>query len=333
MRRQVFYLIILLWPPVCAPQDPHFSQWWAAPLTVSPARTGQADADIRVMGNMRQQWINPASPYYTGSFSIETTLFPKKTGLNKLAAGVGFMHDNTFDGIYKSNYWAATIAHHFVFGEDLNHSISAGFGMTNGKKILDFSRLYFATQLTNGGFDPSLPSLETSLSSTRAYWSFSSGITYNYTNTETRFDIGVSAYHLNKPQQTFLKDPHQTVPIRFVAYAFFDKTLRGGRVINTVFYYQQQASLQYFVGGFSYGISLPTEERILNIGVLYRHKDAIIPHLSFALGNKQLGFSYDATRSKLNAAASMPHTFELSFSWRSLYPEKDKTKCPHSPFR
>ena len=333
MRSVLLYIVMMVCPLTGIAQDPHFSQWWAAPLTVSPARTLQADADIRVMGNMRQQWINPASPYYTGSLSIETALFPKKTGLNKLAAGIGFMHDNTYEGILKSNYFSTTLAYHLVFGQDLEHSLSAGFGMTNGKRTLDFSRLYFASQLTNDGFDLNLPSGETALASMKSYWSLSSGLTYSYTNAETRFDLGTSAYHLNKPQQTFLKDPYQVVPLRYVAYAFFDKALPGGQVVNTVFYYQQQASLNYFIGGLSYGIPLGAEERFINIGALYRYNDAVVPHLSLTLGNKQLGFSYDATWSKLNAAAAMPHTFELSFSWRTRYPERDKMKCPHSPFR
>lgn len=333
MQRVVLYMVLLLNPLFGLSQDPHFSQWWAAPLMVSPARTLQSDADIRVMGNMRQQWINPASPYYTGSLSIETSLFPKKTGMNKLAVGFGFMHDNTFEGILKSNYFSTALAYHLVFGEDLNHSLSAGFGMTNGKRTLDFSRLYFASQLTNDGFDLNLPSGETALSGMKSYWSLSSGITYSFTSADTRFDIGASAYHLNKPQQTFLKDPYQIIPVRYVSYAFFDKALTGGRIINALLYYQQQASQHYFIGGLSYGIPIREEENYLNLGALYRYNDAIIPHLSLTLGNKQVGFSYDATWSKLNAAAATPHTFELSFSWRTRYPEKDKMKCPHSPFR
>lgn len=333
MRRFILHVFILMLPLLTTAQDPHFSQWWSAPLMVSPARTLQADADIRVMGNMRQQWINPASPYYTGSFSVETALFPKKTGMNKLAIGLGMMHDNTFEGILKSNYLSTALAYHLVFGEDLNHSLSAGFGMINGKRTLDFSRLYFASQISNDGFDLNLPSGETALSNMKSYWSLSSGLTYSYTSSATRFDIGASVYHLNKPQQTFLKDPYQTIPMRYVGYAFFDKVLPSESVINAVLYFQQQSSLNYLVGGISYGIPLGREEAYLNIGALYRYNDAIVPHLSLTLGNKQMGLSYDATWSKLNAAAALPHTIELSFSWRTLYPEKDKMKCPHSPFR
>jgi len=314
-------------------QDPQFSQWWSAPLNTSPARTLQADADLRIMGNMRQQWINPAAPYYTGSLSAETPVLPKKTGYNKLAWGIGFMHDNTFEGILKSTYISSTLAYHQLLGEDLTHSVSVGFGITNSKRILDFSRLYFATQISNDGFDLNLPSGETALSNMKAYWSLSAGVSYGYTTLNTRIDIGVSAYHLNAPHQTFLKDPYQIVPKRYVSYLFFDKQLINEHVLNTVFYFQQQAQHNYNMIGLSYGISLQKEGRFLNMGLLYRHKDAIIPNLSLLLGNKQIGLSYDATFSKLKAAAIMPQVFELSFSWRTVYPEKDKMKCPHSPFR
>lgn len=314
-------------------QDPHFSQWWSAPLNISPARTLQVDADLRIMGNMRQQWVNPATPYYTGSFSAETSVLSKKTGYNKLAWGIGFMHDNTFEGILKSNYISTTLAYHQLFGEDLTHSLSVGFGVGNGKRTLDFSRLYFATQFSSDGFDLNLPSGETALSNMKAYWSLSAGLTYAYTNTDTRLDIGVSGYHLNAPQQTFLKDPYQIVPIRYVSYFFFDKSLPNEHVLNSVIFFQQQARHNYTMIGFSYGIPLQKEDRYLNLGLLYRYQDAIIPHVSLLVGNKQIGLSYDATWSKLNAAAVVPQVFELSFSWRTLYPEKDKMKCPHSPFR
>ena len=167
----------------------------------------------------------------------------------------------------------------------------------------------------------------------KSYWSVSAGLTYGYTTTTTRFDIGASAYHLNAPQQTFLKDPFQVVPLRYVGYVFFDKTLANGQVLNSVLFIQQQARHNYSMIGFSYGVPLQKEDRFLNLGLLYRYNDALIPHVSLLLGNKQLGLSYDATWSKLNAAAIVPKVFELSFSWRTLYPEKDKMKCPHSPFR
>jgi type IX secretion system PorP/SprF family membrane protein len=314
-------------------QDPHFSQWWSSPLNTSPARTLQADADLRIMGNMRQQWINPAAPYYTGSLSVETSVLSKKTGYNKLAWGIGFMHDNTFEGILKSNFISTTFAYHQLLGVDLTHSASVGFGITNAKRTLDFSRLYFATQFSSDGFDLNLPSGETALSNMKAYWSLSAGLSYGYTTVNTRIDVGVSAYQLNAPRQTFLKDPYQIVPTRYVSYLFFDKTLSNEQVLNAVFYFQQQAKHNYSMIGFSYGFPLQKEDRFLNVGLLYRFKDAIIPHLSLLLGNKQIGLSYDATLSKLTAAAIAPQVFELSFSWRTIYPEKDKMKCPHSPFR
>jgi type IX secretion system PorP/SprF family membrane protein len=314
-------------------QDPHFSQWWSSPLNTSPARTLQADADVRIMGNMRQQWINPAAPYYTGSLSVETSVLSKKTGYNKLAWGIGFMHDNTFEGILKSNFISSALAYHQLLGEDLTHSVSVGLGITNTKRTLDFYRLYFATQFSSDGFDLNLPSGETALSNMKAYWSLSAGLAYGYTTVNTRIDLGVSAYQLNAPRQTFLSDPYQIVPTRYVGYLFFDKTLSNEQVLNVVFYFQQQARHNYSMIGFSCGFPLQKEDRFLNVGLLYRYKDAIIPNLSLLLGNKQIGLSYDATMSKLNTAAIAPQVFELSFSWRTIYPEKDKMKCPHSPFR
>jgi hypothetical protein len=37
-------------------QDIHFSQYYASPLSLNPANTGNYDGDWRLMNSYRQQW-------------------------------------------------------------------------------------------------------------------------------------------------------------------------------------------------------------------------------------------------------------------------------------
>ncbi|MFZ9207484.1 MAG: type IX secretion system membrane protein PorP/SprF, partial [Sediminibacterium sp.] len=51
-------------------QDPHFSQFFASPLTINPALTGKFDGKYRITSNHRNQWptINNAFITTTASF-------------------------------------------------------------------------------------------------------------------------------------------------------------------------------------------------------------------------------------------------------------------------
>ena len=59
-------------------QDPHFSQFFAAPITLNPALTGSSDNDWRFISNYRTQWQTLAAPYNTTTLSIDTKLIKDK---------------------------------------------------------------------------------------------------------------------------------------------------------------------------------------------------------------------------------------------------------------
>ena len=59
-------------------QDPSFSQFFSSPLNVNPALTGNINADWRVVSNLRDEWIQPASPYATGTLCFDKKIFQDK---------------------------------------------------------------------------------------------------------------------------------------------------------------------------------------------------------------------------------------------------------------
>ncbi len=321
-------------------QDPHFSQFFSAPLYLNPAQTMNTDADVRLMSNVRTQWINPAAPYITGVLSAETQLLKKFTNKNILGGGVSLMHDYTFDGILKSNYASGFMAYHSFLDEDETKKISLGFGGTYGKKYLDFSRLIFAEQFTTGGFNTSLPSGEV-LSNMKPFVSLSAGINYSYSNEVVNFEIGASGYHLNSPKQTFLNDEQQIIPKRFTGSAMVDFQLKNSDIVNFSAIYQHQANIDYHLIGVNYGIYLSNKTSIstsdvsyFNIGAFYRVNDAIIPYVSYYINDYRVGFTYDETISKLSASNSKAKTFEISMSYRFNKGERDGSiKCPYSPWK
>lgn len=340
MKKSIFFFLLVAASLANYAQDPHFSQFFSAPLYLSPAQTMNTDADVRLMSNIRTQWINPAAPYITGVLSAETRLLKKSTNDNILGGGISMMHDYTFDGILKSSYASGFIAYHQFLNEEKINKLSIGFGGTYGKKYLDFSRLVFAEQFTTGGFNTSLPSGE-SLSNMKSFFSLSTGVNYSYTTEAVNFEIGASGFHLNNPKQTFLKDDFQTIPKRFVGNTIVDFQLKNSDIINFSAVYQHQSNIDYYLLGANYAFNLSgrykrSSEDVVyfNVGAFYRPNDAIIPFLGYYVNDFQFGFTYDETISKLTLTNSKAKTAEVSMSYRF---NKEKRhgfiKCPYSPWK
>ena len=98
------YLAFLLLAGGClSAQDAHFTQWWAAPVAMNPAMTGNFDGLIRATFNYRNQWfliptLNQNSPYQTFAASVDASLSSERLQNNKFGVGLMFYNDRAGDG-------------------------------------------------------------------------------------------------------------------------------------------------------------------------------------------------------------------------------------------
>ena len=69
MRSFLTALSFLLLTGALQAQDPHFSQFFASPLTLNPAFTGKFDGVWRLAANHRDQWPSIPKAYVTTSAS------------------------------------------------------------------------------------------------------------------------------------------------------------------------------------------------------------------------------------------------------------------------
>ncbi|HMZ89019.1 MAG TPA: type IX secretion system membrane protein PorP/SprF, partial [Chitinophagales bacterium] len=67
MKRVVAFWICCLCASVTYAQDIHFSQFFAAPILVNPANTGNFIGSARIGLNYRDQWGSVTIPYRTFS--------------------------------------------------------------------------------------------------------------------------------------------------------------------------------------------------------------------------------------------------------------------------
>ena len=92
----------------CYGQDPSFSQFFSSPLNINPALTANINADWRMISNLRDQWIGPASPYITGTVSFDRKILqnkiPNVAEKNVIGIGGMLMFDHAMAGVVKSTY-------------------------------------------------------------------------------------------------------------------------------------------------------------------------------------------------------------------------------------
>jgi len=314
-------------------QDPSFAQFFSSPLNINPALTGNINADWRAISNLRDQWIGPASPYATGTISYDRKIHNAMSNVsekNTFGVGAMLMFDYAMAGVQKSTYLSLNLAYNIVLSENTNkHSIGVGFGAIYGRRYIDFSRLDFEEQFTGYGFDTNRPTGEAALSNMKSYISSSAGITYSIKNEKSNIDIGVAAFHLNKPKQTFLEDEHQYLAMRKVAHVNFEKLLSDRIVLNANAIYQFQLEAKYYsIGGALGYIMGDAGNTILNGGLWYWSNNAVTPYIGLAYKDLQFGFSYDWTVSKLREAIPKPKTFEISIILRGVKDPTGIIACP-----
>jgi type IX secretion system PorP/SprF family membrane protein len=317
-------------------QDPSFSQFFSSPLNVNPALTGNINGDWRMISNLRDEWIQPASPYATGTVSFDKKILqeniPNVPEKNVFGIGGMLMYDYAMGGVVKGTYASLDLSYNIKIAEDgygNSHRLGIGVGVIYGHRYVDFSRLNFQEQFVGTGFNTNMPTGEAALSNMRSYISSTAGLLYSFKTEKSNFDIGVSAYHLNKPKQTFLADPNQYLPMRKVIHSNFETFLNERVVLNANGIYQEQGGTHYFSVGSAVGYYLdPDGATIFNVGLWYWSNNAMVPYVGFTYNDLQLGLSYDATVSKLAQTASKPSTFELSLILRGRNKPSGVIPCP-----
>src|ERR1700748_2299843 len=110
MRKLLTFLCILFFSVVKA-QDPHFSQFFASPLTLNPALTGKFDGDVRIAGNYRNQWPTINRAFTTGTVSADFHIMKNKISeVDTWGVGIMALTDQSAAGAVKFNYAALSTA-------------------------------------------------------------------------------------------------------------------------------------------------------------------------------------------------------------------------------
>ncbi len=319
-------------------QDPAFSQFFASPLTLNPALTGKFNGDLRVAGNYRNQWPDINNAFITSTISVDMPI--AKNHLpdnNNWGIGIMAMNDNTASGALNSNYISFSTSYHISLDPDGYHKVGLGFQGTYAGKVLDGSKLNFQDQLDQqGGW--TIPSAET-IAGRQVhvnYFDLGVGMLYNGSTTgANNFYFGASAYHINRPKESFLGDASYVLNPRFTVHGGLSQPILQGSYIHFSALYAFQGNANEFVAGGAWSVNLnhnddnPTNFYLGSWFRINNEVDAVIPYVGLDFGSITLGLTYDVNVSELKTASETHGGIEISLVYIKKTPgAKNPVPCP-----
>jgi type IX secretion system PorP/SprF family membrane protein len=324
-------IFILLFSTFAHAQDPHFSQFFASPLTLNPASTGKFDGSLRLAANYRNQWPSIPNAYRTASASVDFPLLKK--GLSGDILGLGFsgVTDQSVNGAISLTYGSASLAYHKALDEDGYNTIGLGFQGTYSTIFIDQSKLTFEDQILN--FTPTSQEASTTFlnGSARNYFDMNVGALFSGSSDgSNNYYGGISVYHVNTPSLGF-EDKKWKLKPRTSVNIGGTYPLGDEYSINASALYQiQNEATEFLIGGalcdnVNNSVDNPTN---LYIGSWYRLNDAIIPYVGLEFSGVRIGLTYDVNVSSLKAGTQARGGSELSLIYIKKTDDDVSIPCP-----
>lgn len=317
MKKYIIALFVFL---VCytftKAQDPIFSQFYAAPLQLNPAFTGNSKGGLIAM-NYRNQWPGLDQAYVTYAASYDQFVSELNSGF-----GLSVMADDAGRGILRT----FNVMGSYSYQVQISKKLAARMGLEAGfiNPTLDWNKLVFFDQIDpeNGFTGPTgMPIASSEVQPenlSRFIFDTGAGVLL-YSD---RYYGGVALRHLNSPDMGFFENPSTAIerglPLRMTFHggAEFPLTDIPSRryepsifLAPSIMYIRQGSFSQINVG------SLLNVNQVYG-GLWYRHAggnpDAIIFLMGFRYDQFRIGYSYDFTISRLAGRSGGGH--EISFS-------------------
>lgn len=319
-------------------QDLHFSQFMNSPLLTNPANTGFIpDGDYRLGINYRNQWSSIMSiPYKTMSAFGDAQVMQNQDATGWMGVGGVILHDVAGSGNLTSTKMYGSVAYHQMI--DAGSLVSLGFDIGWANKQINVSNLKFPDQFDGHFFDGHLPTSATLDANNINYFDMQVGMNYAYfPDNNTYVNAGFSAYHINRPRESFftsdLPGVDNRIPVRYNAFVNGSFKIQNQWIINPNAYFSTQAKAYELVLGLNAHYNLSGDgDKVLIGGLYYRHQDAVIPMIGLGYNDLQFTFTYDATISSLKNYNNTRGAFEFSLIKQGMFDtykgNRHQSMCP-----
>jgi type IX secretion system PorP/SprF family membrane protein len=331
MKKIFLFIAVLFVHAYSYAQDPHFSQFFASPLTINPANTGNFSGTIRAALNSRTQLPEYNNAYTTKTLSLDASILKKYIREDdKLSVGLLILSDQSGNKLLNDNNIAASVSYSKALDENANHSIALGFQVNYSMYRFDPLKANFEDQLRAGGFTGSSAEMILGNNFTKNTTDINAGILYTgSTSDDNIFYVGASYYHFAKPTVGFIKPTYFTNSrVNVHGGAYF--SLSSAASLHTSFQYQQQGNTNELLVGGAFSYYLGTDNGFeLYAGLWSRIKESMIPYVGLEWNHIRAGFTYDIGAG--NSLASSRFYQSSEFSLIYILDNKSKAfkmKCP-----
>jgi type IX secretion system PorP/SprF family membrane protein len=330
MKKFLFSVFALLGLTTIFAQDPHFSQNDFVPAFINPALAG-ANHDIQANSAYRNQWNSIGEAFQTTYLSAEMRVIPNKR-IPKGFWGLGVVFTNDVAGSARmtNSAFALNAAYHILLqeGHTFGLGVNSGFAFnsisgTNGR---------WASQFDGVEYNMLIPSGEQFNAATYSVFDIGAGLLYTYKkkemymtkNDSRQINIGASAYHLNRPQHSFVDRDVAKLPMRFVGFVQMVYGLNDTRLVLEpgAYYMQQGRARDILVGSMVKYIIQDQSARTtaydasaVGLGLFYRNFDALVARMSYEQFGFKLSLGYDFNISSLARASRGFGGFEIGLRW------------------
>lgn len=295
-------------------QDPQLSQFYAAPMYLNPALTGNTNQD-RLALNYRLQWPAIGPGYKTYAVAYDH----RSTDLNSGFGGM-VMHDRA--GTQGLSFTQMAFNYSYEARLNRRQAICGGLRAAYTLRTMDWGNMLFADQVIR---ENAQTSVEPLLLQSISYFDFSAGVLYY----SEQLWGGISVNHLNQPQQSLFLEGDARLPMRTSVHAGYrfpvdGQPFRSSKTLMTLaaHYKAQEKWDQLDLGGY-------VDHNGVSFGLWYRgipglkayepgqpNDEAAVLLLGYETPYQlQVAYSYDVTISKLTMKSGGAHEISVIYEW------------------
>lgn len=188
-------------------QDKHFTQFYAAPLTLNPALTGAFEGKYRVASTYRDQWRSVLDfPIRTYALAADLRFAPpgrKKIKQDAIGLGMMFFNDKVSVIDFSTTQIAVSMAYHKALDTDNRQFLTVGVQGGVTQRNVNYETLRFHDQF-NGSTGYVKPTQEDLPPNNFSYGDLNIGLNYTAAvGRSGKIFTGLAYHHANRPNVSF----------------------------------------------------------------------------------------------------------------------------------
>jgi type IX secretion system PorP/SprF family membrane protein len=322
-------------------QDPHFSQYYFAPLRLNPAQAGLFEGSFRGGVNYRSQWASVLenNPYRTIAANYDHKFQVSRhdhmgLSVDLLQDQAGPANFNQFEGHIGASYAKKVSGtgqrNRYRRGRN-DQYIAAGFQVGAGQLSLNLDNLWFSKQ-----YDPNRVDIDRNASTgepyngainSNLYLDVNAGLMwYAIFDDNKSIYAGGSLFHANAPFIRFNQSTRGDIlRWRWVGQVGAEMPISNALSILPAFTVQNQGASQQFLTGANLrynakdwrevALRIGTWARIANQLDKGKHLDAIVLTSILEMEKLNIGLSYDINVSNLRNVTNYRGAFEIAVQY------------------